>query len=99
MLSSCEEEQYGVKVLCPGFGDDGIDVSLLLTWHELFYFPHSVFVQADIPLKVNFYDLFRKVDKNDDAQKAMLHWLVQELHVDCYSILQLIILEGYRSPP
>jgi hypothetical protein len=90
MLSRSEGEQYGIEVLCPGHGDFGFDKSLLLSWNELFFFPQSVFVQADIPFKVNLAETFRNLEKNINSQKALFHRLVQELHVDRFSIALVV---------
>jgi hypothetical protein len=62
MLVTSERQQQGILVSCPT-SDSGNVVDIHLSWNLLFFFPKSCFIQADIPFKVSFTDVFRNLEK------------------------------------
>ena len=67
MFVNSDREQYGIQILFPTSSPDREDVSLLVSWNEVFYYPKSVFVMSDIPFKVNLAQPFRDLSKNPPA--------------------------------
>jgi hypothetical protein len=90
MMGMSDTQQYGVIILCPAITPEGEDSSVLVSWNELIFYPKSVFLQADIPFKVNLAKAFKHLSSNPLAQKALFHCLMQEFNVDRYIITLLI---------
>jgi hypothetical protein len=61
----------GIIVCCP---DDpvGKDYDLLLTFHELFFYPMCVFLQADLPYSSQWRSALQ-VQGGTDLHKLLLH--------------------------
>ena len=90
MIASGGKENHNIVVRCPGYGTNGRECDLKLTFNELFLFPMSIFVQALIPFKLDIACLFHNLKANPKAQKALFHRLLQDYNVDRYSVQQLI---------
>jgi hypothetical protein len=69
----------GIIVRCPA-GPTGKDFDILLTFHELFFFPMCVFVQADLPFSSQWRSALQV--QGADVQKLLLHRYIQEAGVD-----------------
>jgi hypothetical protein len=85
-----EESKNCLVIRCPGYGVNGIDYDLKLMFNELFLFPQSIFVQADIPFKFDITTQFRNLVANPRAQKALFHRLLQEFNVDRWMVQLLV---------
>jgi hypothetical protein len=89
ILQTSKREQQDIIVLCPC--SDGYDsMTLAISWNTLFFFPKSCFLQADVPLKVNFADVFCNLASNPPAQKALFHRIAQEVHTDKLLLQNLV---------
>jgi hypothetical protein len=62
-------QRDGIVVCCPA-GPTGKDFDLLLTFHELFFFPMCVFVQADLPFSSQWQSALQI--QGADMQKLLL---------------------------
>jgi hypothetical protein len=73
-------QREGIIVRCPA-GPVGNDYDLLLTFHELFFYPMCVFLQADLPYSSQWRSALQ-VQGGIDRQKLLLHRYIQEAGVD-----------------
>jgi hypothetical protein len=73
-------QREGIVIRCPA-GHTGKDFDLLLTFHEIFFYPMCVFLQADLPYSLQWRSAIQ-VQGGNDLPKLLLHRYIQEAGVD-----------------
>jgi hypothetical protein len=75
-------QREGIIIRCPA-GHNGKDFDLLLTFHEILFYPMCVFLlQADLPYSLQQWRLAMQVQGGQDLLKLLLHRYIQEAGMD-----------------
>ena len=90
LMKTSERAGHSVAIYLPGY-DGGVDDSLEVKWHAIFFYPDSLFLQVDIPFPLRLRNIFEAV--SDPLQrKQLLIRFRQEFGVDRGLITMLMYL-------